>query len=90
MGLLRNRNKDPSCTAHHWVEQRTHKDYRVRGDKSYGASYSVYQRTTFECEHDGCDAEKDEWERINHVPEGVDSGCNRRFREKLNAVLEYP
>jgi hypothetical protein len=83
-------SEERGCTSHHWEEKRKLEDYRIRSDTFSDSSYAIFQKIKEECQHEDCNTVQYTWKRINFVSDSVDSGANRRFRKKLEEVLEYP
>jgi hypothetical protein len=77
------------CTGHHYEQVKDLTDYRIRSDTFSDSSFAIFQRIKEQYQHEGCNETRHSWKRINFVSDGVDSGANRRFRDKLKDVLEY-
>lgn len=84
------------CTNHHYEQSKelnSRSDYRIIG----GIRRKLKARVTYECQHDGCDATKEEWKVIRNISgREVDAlredevvVLHDRYEDQLRDLVDY-
>lgn len=64
--------EENNCGFHHWGTYSESNEYRIEpgGEMSYvtkGGGFDIFNKVKQKCQHEGCEAEREEWVKINSI-----------------------